>query len=122
MLTQPTPTANSDTVVRPTRWDRRLLILLLFAPLLGLVGVVAAEAVPDTRIAEHLLDAKRAGLVTTTSDPGPTPLGTTAARYTECTVFSLGLGDSPDEDIVSRAMLGTAHTGCERLSSGSRPV
>jgi hypothetical protein len=90
---------------RPAR--RRLLVLVLCAPLLGFIGVVAAETVPDTRIAHHLLDAERAGIIGV-SDPGPTPLGTTAARYSECTAFSVGLGDPRGENFVSAAMLGAA--------------
>jgi hypothetical protein len=91
----------------------RLLALLLCLPLLGFVAIVAAEAVPDGRIADRLVDAERAGLIGP-SDPGPTPLGTTAALYTECTAFSLGLGDAAD-GVVAGAVLGTAYTGCERL-------
>ena len=97
--------------------ERRLLILLLCAPLLGFIGVMAADAVPSARIADHLIDAERAGILTETSDPGPTPLGTTAALYTECTVFSLGLADVPGEDFVANALLGTAYTGCQRLGA-----
>ena len=94
--------------------ERRLFILLLCAPLLGLIGVMGAAAVPDVRIAEHLVDAERAGILGP-SHPGPTPLGTTAARYTECTAFSLGLGDSGSEDLFDAAMQGMAYPGCERL-------
>lgn len=97
--------------------DRRLLIVLLCAPLLGFIGVMAAYAVPHARIADHLIDAEHAGTLTETSHPGPTPLGTEAANYTECTTFSLGLADVPDEDFVAHAMLGTAYTGCERLGA-----
>lgn len=102
--------------IRLVRVERRLLILLLCAPLLGLIGVMVADAVPDTRIADHLLDAERAGIIGP-SDQGPTPLGTSAARYTECTAFSVGLGDPPGENAFASAMLATAYTGCERLGT-----
>lgn len=97
--------------------ERRLLILLLCAPFLGLVGVMAAYAVPNTRIADHLIDAGHAGVLTDKSHPGPTPLGTEAARYTECTTFSLGLAPVSGERFVAHALLGTAYTGCERLGA-----
>ena len=91
--------------------------MLLCAPLLGFIGVMAAYAVPDARIADHLIDAEHAGILTDTSHPGPTPLGTTAARYTECTAFSLGLAGVSGEGFVAHALLGTAYTGCERLGA-----
>ena len=97
--------------------ERRLLIVLLTAPLLGFIGVMAAHAVPNARIADHLIDAEHAGIITETSDPGPTPLGTTAALYTECTTFSLGLADVPGEGFVADSLLGTAYTGCRRLGA-----
>jgi hypothetical protein len=94
--------------------QRRLLVLLLCAPLFGLIGVAAAEIIPDTQIADHLVDAERVGILGP-SDQGPTPLGTTPARYSECTAFSVGLGDPAGENLASSAVLGTAYTGCERL-------
>jgi len=97
--------------------ERRLLILLLCAPLLGFIGVMAAYAVPNARIADHLIDAEGAGILSYASHPGPTPLGTEAAHYTECTTFSLGLADVPGEDFVANALLGTTYTGCERLGA-----
>ena len=97
--------------------DRRLLILLLCAPLLGFIGVMAADVVPSDRIADHLVDAESADVLSYTSDSGPTPLGTEASTYTECTAFSLGLADVPGEDVVADALLGTAYTGCERLGA-----
>jgi hypothetical protein len=107
---------DGDVVHHSMGTQRRLLVILLCAPLLGFVGVVAAEVVSDNRIANHLLDAESAGILGP-ADPGPTPLGTTAARYTECTSFSVGLGDPADENLVTTAMLGTAYTGCDRLDA-----
>ena len=97
--------------------DRRLLIVLLCAPLLGFIGVLAADLVPNARIADHLIDAESTGVLSYDSHLGPTPLGTEAATYTECTAFSLGLADVPGEDFVANAVLGTAYTGCERLGA-----
>ena len=77
--------------------DRRLLVLLLCAPLLGLIGVVAADLVPNDPIADNLLDARDAEQIGP-SDENATPLGTSAARYTECTAFSLGLGTRPGDE------------------------
>jgi hypothetical protein len=50
----------------PVSAERRLLILLLCAPLLGFIGVMAADAVSSTRIADHLIDAERADILTET--------------------------------------------------------
>lgn len=97
--------------------DRRLLVVLLCAPLLGLIGVMVSYVVPDTQIADHLIDAEHAGILTDTSDAGLTPLGTEPERYTECTAFSLGLADVSGEGFVAHALLGTAYTGCERLGA-----
>ena len=86
--------------VPASRWrrvatiDRRLLLLLLCAPLLGLIGVVAADLVPNDPIADNLVGADAAEQIGP-SDANATPLGTSAARYTECTSFSLGLGTRP---------------------------
>ena len=44
--------------------ERRLLCLVLCAPLLGVVGVLLAELVPDGRIAYHLLRGEQADVVT----------------------------------------------------------
>jgi hypothetical protein len=114
---QPPPLGDGDGVVhRSMRVERRLLVLLLCAPLLGFLGVVSAQAVSDQRIAHHLLDAESAGILGP-SITDPTPLGTAPARYTECTSFSVGLGAPPDADVVTAAMLGTAYTGCDRLGA-----
>ncbi len=116
-LRMPRPHLGAGDEVRGSRRvERRLLVLLLCAPLLGFLGVVAAEGVSDQRIADHLLDAETAGILGA-SITDPTPLGTTPARYTECTSFSLGLGEPPDAGVVTAAMLGTAYTGCERLDA-----
>ena len=106
----------------PSRWrrlatiDRRLLVLLLCAPLLGLVGVVAADLVPNDPIADNLLDARDAEQIGP-SDENATPLGTSAARYTECTAFSLGLGARADANVLTNAMSSPAYTGCTRLDA-----
>ena len=96
--------------------ERRLLVLLLCAPLLGAVGVIAAELVPDGRIADQLVDAQAAGLLIS-PELARTPLGTIPARYTECTVLSIGLGDRPGANVVANAMLAGAYTGCTHLAS-----
>lgn len=99
------------TVRFPT-WDRRrwLLTLLLGAPLLGLVGVVAAEFVPDGRIASHLVTAlDRREL--TADDRTPSMLGTTADHYAECAAVTVGLGDH-DGTVLRRALFSPAAFGC----------
>src|SRR5215207_10520361 len=80
------------------KFERRLMALLLCAPLLGLLGVVAAEAVPDRRIADHLVDGQQSGVFTGHPGQGTTPLGmpTRMQVYVECRAFSVGLGDQPD--------------------------
>jgi hypothetical protein len=107
---------DGDRVRHSMGVERRLLVLLLCAPVIGLLGVVAAEVVSDHRIADRLLDAERSEILGP-SVTGLTPLGTAPARYTECTAFSVGLGDAADENIVTAAMLGTAYTGCDRLGA-----
>jgi hypothetical protein len=96
--------------------DRWLLMLVLCAPLLGLIGVVAAELVPDERIADQLVDAQTSELIGP-DDPSPTPLGTTPARFTECTTFSLGLGDWPRESTVANSVLSPTYIGCTALGA-----
>ena len=51
------------------------------------------------------------------SDENATPLGTSAARYTECTAFSLGLGARADANVLTNAMSSPAYTGCTRLDA-----
>lgn len=109
------------TSIRSGTVERRLLFLVLCAPLLGLVGVLVAEVVPDGRIAYHLLRAERAGLITSVERP-TTVLGTRADQFTECTAFSVGLGDHPDEGFVSNALLSPAYVGCRRLEARLRQL
>ena len=99
--------------------DRRLLLLLLCAPLLGLIGVVAADLVPNDPIADNLVGADAAEQIGP-SDANATPLGTSAACYTECTSFSLGLGTRPGANVLTNAMRSPAYTGCSRLDAASR--
>jgi hypothetical protein len=119
------PLGDESEEARTSRWrrlsrvERRLAVLLLCAPLLGAVGVMAAELVPDERIADQLVAAQSAELLIS-PDSDQTPLGTTAERYTECTAFSIGLGDRPGEDLVANALLSGGHTGCSRLGSALR--
>ncbi len=95
--------------------NRKLLILLLFAPLLGLLGVVVAELVPDGRIANHLVRADQAGLL----DPlqrSTSPLGTQRDQGTECTVLGIGLGDPAEMNSVESALMSPGYDhGCEGL-------
>ncbi len=108
----------TDTKAVTASTQRRLLVLVLCAPLLGFIGVVAAEAVPDTWIADHI--RCRARRHRRPKDPGPTPLGTTAARYTECTALSLGLGDPPGATHVEAALLASTYNGCVRLDAAMK--
>jgi hypothetical protein len=91
--------------IRLTTGERRLLLVVLCAPLLGLVGVIAADAVPDSRIADHLLDGQRAGILTRDARREPTPLDTLAPSPTECLAFSVGLGDQPGRNHVTTAIV-----------------
>jgi hypothetical protein len=95
---------------RLTPLQGRLLLLVLCAPLLGLLGVIAAEAVPDSRIADHLLDAERAGILTRErglreQKRSTTPLDTVVQNPTECLAFSVGLGDQPGRNHVTTAIV-----------------
>jgi hypothetical protein len=101
--------------------ERRLLVVLLCAPLLGLVGVLVAEVVPDGRIAYHLLRAEQAGVIAPVERP-TTSVGTRADRFTECLSFSVGLGDHEGEGVVANAMRSPAYVGCRRLEAGLRQL
>lgn len=94
------------------QWGHRrwLLTSLLAAPLLGLVGVVAAELVPDGRIAAHLVDALDRGEIDG-RDRTVSMLGTTADHYAECTAVTVGLGDRPG-NLVRQALFSPASFGC----------
>jgi hypothetical protein len=105
--------------IRSGSVERRLLLLVLCAPLLGLVGVLVAEVVPDGRIAYHLLRAEQTGVITPVERP-TSVLGIRADQFTECTAFSVGLGDHPDEGFVSNTLLSPAYVGCQRLEARLR--
>ena len=94
--------------------ERRLLFLVLCAPLLGAVGVLLAELVPDGRIGYHLLRAEQAGVITPVERP-MTAVGTLADHFTECTALSVGLGEHPDKGFVANAMLSPTYAGCRKL-------
>jgi hypothetical protein len=80
------------------------------APLLGLLGVVAAEVVPDGRIASHLAGAMRRGEIGA-EDGTVSLLGTTADHYAECVAVLIGIGDPPG-NIVKRALYSATAYGC----------
>ena len=104
-----------------TRLQRRLLVVVLCAPLMGLLGVIAAEAVPDDRIADHLLDGQQAGILTREVGRPKTPLDTLASAPTECLGFSVGLGDAAEPNHVTTAIVAPtyfespAYRPCEAL-------
>ena len=95
-----------------------MLLLLLCAPLLGLIGVIAAEAVPDGRIANHLLDAERAGILATEVGRATSPLDTTVQTPAECGALSIGLGAHPGDDHVTTAIVSPAYRSCPSLHRG----
>jgi hypothetical protein len=94
------------------RWARRrwLLTLALAAPLLGLLGVVVAEVVPDGRIAAHVSHAMQRGEIDA-QDRTVSLLGTTADHYAECVAVMIGLGDPPG-NLVKRALYSATAYGC----------
>lgn len=100
--------------VRTWNVERWLLVLLVLAPLIGLIGVVVAEIVPDGRIGYHLLRAEQAGLLGPAA-AGRTPLDTRQDLYTECLMVSIGLGDPAGSNIISSALVSPSHIGCARL-------
>jgi hypothetical protein len=94
------------------RWTRRrwLLTLAVAAPLLGLVGVVAAEVVPDGRIAAHVAAGMQRGEIG--AENGTVSLlGTNADHYAECVAVLIGVGDPPG-NIVKRALYSATAYGC----------
>ena len=103
-------------IASPRTWsiDRWLLTLLLCAPLVGVIGVVAAEVVPDGRIANHLVRAEDEGIVDRV-ERDESLLGTTTDHWSECVAASIGLGDLPDENVYTRAMRYPAYYGCVQM-------
>jgi hypothetical protein len=99
-------------VRRRPAWARRrwLVVIALATPLLGLLGVIAAEVVPDGRIASHLVDAMYRGEITS-EDRTVSLLGTTADHYAECVAVMNGLGDPPG-NLVKRALYSATSYGC----------
>jgi hypothetical protein len=100
--------------VRTWSVERRLLALLVLAPLVGLIGVVVAEVVPDGRIAYHLLRADHAGHLGTTQ-ASTSPLGTRRDHWTECNRISTGLGDEEGDGIIASALKNPTYVGCPVL-------
>jgi hypothetical protein len=97
-------------------WNRQrwLLILLVAAPLLGLVGVVAAEVVPDGRIAAQLVSATRRGELRS-DEWTRSLLGMPMAHWGECLGASIGLGDPPGNP-VKQALYSASSRGCGPLT------
>jgi hypothetical protein len=98
--------------VRAPRWARRrwLLVIALAAPLLGLVGVVAAEVVPDGRVAANLVTAMQRGEITS-ENRTVSLLGTTADHFAECVAVMISLGDQPG-NVVRRSLYSASSFGC----------
>jgi hypothetical protein len=105
----------SGVTASPRSWsiDRWLVTLLLCAPLLGLLGVLVAEVVPDGRIASHLVQAEAEGILDRV-ERDPSPLATTTDHYSECVAATVGLGDLPGQDLFTRTMRAPAYYGCEQ--------
>jgi hypothetical protein len=101
--------------------ERRLLCLVLCAPLLGAVGVLLAELVPDGRIGYHLVRAEQADVLTPVERP-TTAVGTLADHFTECTGLSVGLGEHPTKGFVANAMLSPTYAGCRKLEARLREL
>jgi hypothetical protein len=101
--------------------ERRLLCLVLCAPLLGAVGVLVAELVPDGRIGYHLLRAEQVDVLTPVERPR-TAVGTLADHFTECTALSVGLGEHPTKGFVANAMLSPTYAGCRKLEARLRQL
>ena len=94
----------------------RLALVLVLAPLIGLVAVVAAESVSDTLIAERLLEARSARTLGT-REYSRSPLDTTTAHHSECVAFSLGLGDIPGTGRVTTALESRTYRTCPNLAA-----
>lgn len=92
----------------------RLVLALVAVPLVGLLGVVAAELVPDGRIASHLLEAREARVLGP-REYEPSSLGTTTVHHSECLALSLGLGDPPGTDHITIAVQSPTYPACPRL-------
>lgn len=111
---QPSPAAASTAVPsRPGFW-KTLAALLIALPIVGLIGVVAAELVPDGRIIYNVIEAEQLGLIDGV-DYSDTPLGTRTGPRADCMVVTVGLGDRGDHNVVERALLSPTMGTCSVL-------
>lgn len=97
----------------------RLLLGILAIQLLAYAGAVAAEAVPDSPIANNLVDAIASRNLTTVNH-GRTPSGRRLDHYTECIAITEGLGDprgsTPFETAASNPDLDKCSIAVPKLS------
>lgn len=72
----------------------RVVVGILAIQILAFAGAVAAEVVPDSRVADSLVKAIGTGDLTA-AEYGRSPSGRQVDHYTECIALTEGLGDPP---------------------------
>lgn len=100
--------------LRSTRLVTRVFALALLVPLVGLALVVAAEVVPDGRIAYALLRSIDRGDLTT-ENYVRTGLGNQIDKFGDCIVLGNGLGDPPGGSLLSRSVASPSLGSCETM-------
>lgn len=102
----------------------RLLLLLASLQVSFVSAVVLSMQVPDRLIVGALREASAAGAVSPTEYRG-TPLGTRSDRFTECLVFTTGLGETGDKGFLAEALsagnLGSCEQAIPPLARGESP-
>lgn len=103
----------------------RLLMLLTGLQVVFATSVLLSMQVPDRLILGALREASAAGAVSPTEYRG-TPLGTRSDRFTECLVFTTGLGDTGDDGLLGEALaagnLGSCAQAIPPIARGETPT
>lgn len=90
------------------------LALLVALPVLGVIGLATAAAVPDRWVADGLHAARVEGSLTNTAQE-PGRLGRIGDHFTECITLSVGLGDTAGTGTFGALAEGTNLGPCDRL-------
>ena len=80
-----------------------LVLLLVALPIVGLVLVVLADAIPDRPIARHL-GTEILNERLTTEDYGTALTGHQIDRFTDCIGITIGLGSPPGTNTIESAI------------------
>jgi len=90
---------------------RRWVLLATLLPVLGLIGMVLADSVPDRLVMDQLVEATRNGNLD--AEPyGVGMLGGGTDEFSECKRITIGLGDRPGTNPVESAVLSPTLGAC----------